>query len=51
MNQLGYLWAVAGVVWLGTLVYVMTILRRQSRLAKELTALERRLAEWDKRPS
>lgn len=45
LQQIGYLWAVTAVVWLGTILYVVGLVRRQQRLHKELQQLERTLAE------
>ncbi|QSO52395.1 CcmD family protein [Alicyclobacillus curvatus] len=45
LQQIGYLWAVTAVVWLGTAFYVISLVRRQQHLQKELQQLEKTLAE------
>lgn len=45
MDNLGYLWAATGVVWLITLAYVATLIRRQEKLQKELEYLKESLME------
>lgn len=39
LNQMGFLWAVTAVVWLTTLGYVVSLLRRQTQLQRELDRL------------
>ncbi|MDQ0188399.1 CcmD family protein [Alicyclobacillus cycloheptanicus] len=43
LNEMGFLWAAAAVVWLATLVYVAGLLRRQGQVQKQLEQLERTL--------
>ncbi len=50
LQQIGYLWAVTAVVWLGTAFYVITLVRRQQRLQKELQQLEKTLADLSQTP-
>lgn len=45
LAQLGYLWGVAAVVWLGTFVYILVLLRRQSQLQRELEGLQQTIEE------
>jgi CcmD family protein len=45
LQQIGFLWAVTGVVWLGTAFYTISLLKRQSRLQRELQQLEKTLDE------
>jgi len=40
-HELGFLWAVTAVVWLGTLAYIVALLRRQNQLQRELDGLQR----------
>lgn len=40
LHDIGFLWAVTAVVWLVTLGYVLSLVRRQSRLQREITQLE-----------
>ncbi|QQE76935.1 CcmD family protein [Alicyclobacillus sp. SO9] len=44
-GQLGFLWAVAAVVWFGILFYVVSLIRRQNRMTKELLSVERSLKD------
>jgi len=44
-HDMRFLWAVTAVVWLGTLFYVWSLIRRQNRLQRELDGLERTLKE------
>lgn len=44
-GQLGFLWAVAAVVWFGILFYVVSLIRRQNRMHKELSYVERSLRD------
>lgn len=45
LQQMGYLWAVAAVVWLGILYYVAMLVRRQSKLTKEIEQVTLMLQE------
>lgn len=45
LNQMGYLWAVTAVVWIGTLLYIVSLVRRQQRLQRELDQMEKMVAE------
>jgi CcmD family protein len=47
-GQMGYLWAVTAVVWLGILGYVISLMRRQGRMQKELDFIEHSLSELSK---
>jgi CcmD family protein len=49
VQHLGYLWAVTLIVWVSTLVYVMSILRRQARMDRELEALQSRVKDMKHR--
>ncbi|CAM3792492.1 CcmD family protein [Alicyclobacillus pomorum] len=49
VQHLGYLWAVTLIVWVGTLAYVMSILRRQARIQRELEAMQSRLDDLSHR--
>ncbi|MCL6637965.1 MAG: CcmD family protein [Alicyclobacillus sp.] len=49
MQHLGYLWAAAAVVWGGTLLYTLSLVKRQARLEAELHALRQSLAELEDR--
>ncbi|WP_083521055.1 CcmD family protein [Alicyclobacillus kakegawensis] len=42
-DSLIYLWAAVGVVWVGTLVYVLSLIRRQAQVRKQLEQLRRML--------
>lgn len=44
-NHIGYLWAVATIVWGGTMFYVISMYRKQVRVQKELEGLHRTLEE------
>ncbi len=44
-QHMEYLWAATAVVWLGTLCYVVFILRKYNRLSREIKALEARMEE------
>lgn len=46
LNEMGYLWAVAAVVWLATFAYVAGVMRRQSRVEKQLAQLEKSLQQF-----
>jgi CcmD family protein len=45
LQQMGFLWAVAAVVWVGILYYVVMLLRRQTRLTKEVEQVSLLLQE------
>jgi CcmD family protein len=45
-QQLGYLWAAVAVVWLGTLLYVASLVRRQERLRRQIEQLRRTLEDF-----
>lgn len=45
LQEMGFLWAAAAVVWLGILWYIAALLRRQSRLGKEIAAVNSMLQE------
>ncbi|MCL6445016.1 MAG: CcmD family protein [Alicyclobacillus sp.] len=45
LNDMGFLWAVTAVVWLVTLGYVISLLRRQNQLQRELESLEQQLSD------
>ncbi len=45
LQEMGFLWAAAAVVWLGILSYVAVLLRRQSRLTKEVEQVSLMLKE------
>lgn len=42
-NEMGFLWAVAAVVWVATFVYVAGLMRRQGRVQKQLEQLEKQI--------
>ncbi len=48
INQMAFLWAVTAVVWLTTLFYIFSLLRRQTRLQRQLQQLERTILELRK---
>ncbi|WP_083486506.1 CcmD family protein [Alicyclobacillus ferrooxydans] len=45
MQQLGYLWGVTAVVWLGTALYIVSLMRRQHKLQQELQQVEKSLSD------
>lgn len=45
LSQLGYLWGVAAVVWIGTFIYVIFLLRKQNQLQRELEGLQQTIEE------
>lgn len=45
LAQLGYLWGVAAVVWIGTFAYILFLLRRQNQLQRELEGLQQTIEE------
>jgi len=45
LHELGYLWAVTAVVWLGTLAYIVVLLRRQNQLQRDLDGLQRSIED------
>lgn len=44
-DKMGFLWAVTTVVWVGTVVLMVMLVGRQTRLQKELKALEQTLQD------
>lgn len=50
LSQIGYLWAVTAVVWLGTALYIVTLMRRQYKLQQELQQVEKALADLRGKP-
>lgn len=46
MQSLSYLWVATLVVWIGTIVYLMAIIRKQNRLDKEIQGLQKMLDEF-----
>lgn len=47
LNDMGFLWAVTAVVWLGMLAYAVVLMRRQRRLQQELESLRRALDQFN----
>lgn len=45
LQQMGYLWGVTAVVWIGTIAYVVHLVRRQHHLQRQLEELEKSVAQ------
>lgn len=45
LDHIGFLWAATAIVWVGTMVYIISLYRRQGHLQQELDTIQQTLKE------